>query len=290
MKKDNIDLSRWLKTSGYSLILISWSQRVYKDAIKDMIKAAFEAEIPILYIPGDATDLGIPLGLGMTEKMFSKTNTSVIYHKVTNGTYVVGVYNYSIVGIFFPAGDKGANWTPIAMIGDGAIVAVAEFNKMRVAAIAPYLYTEDIYDNKRLIKNIIYWLLHKTVSETELGEWPPVNETEYRMKILAELERLKEERDKLNATLIELQTRIGDLNAMLLRLHQLEEEVQQLKEQLSNKSIEIQIMKEETERMNSEIRYVYKLFGTAIAVSFIIGFISSHILTKKYLKRKSEQK
>jgi len=285
--KGEIGLTRWLKTWGYNLVIITCARSYYKNVVIDLIKLCLDIGIPILFIPGYTTDIGLSLGLGMRKTLFTKINTSVIEHKVTNGTYIIGVYNYSIIGIFYPAGTKGENWTPIAMIGDGAIVAVAEFDKMRAAAIAPYLYTEDVYDNKRLIKNIIYWLLYKTVPETELGEWPPINETEYKIKTLKEIEKLKEEKDKLNITLIELQTRIKDLNTTLLRLHQLEEEVQQLKGQLSNKSIEIQIMRDEIEKMNSEVRYVYKLLGTAIAVSFIIGFVASHILTKKYLKKKS---
>ena len=65
MKGENIKFNNWLRGSGYDLIVVSWSRKAYENAVKELIIAGINANIPVLLIPGGISDLGIPLGLSL---------------------------------------------------------------------------------------------------------------------------------------------------------------------------------------------------------------------------------
>ena len=91
---------------------------------------------------------------------------------------------------------------PVVVDGAGnALVVVGRIGRSRVAAVAPYLFADDSFDNVRLSENIVKWLLTGEVKEeSEYSEGGSVvfkNLTEARVNLSREIEELRAERDRL---------------------------------------------------------------------------------------------
>lgn len=259
-------LEPWLLSNGYSLILVSWSFQGHIPAVIEVVEVAGRHGIPILFIPGAETNLLETFGLMMVNLSIFDEIFNVTVDDLTDNVYVVGVSRWGVVSGFKPIAPKtnlSIYWEPLVMSGEYALAVVGNIGSARVAAIAPYLYADDSYDNEKLFINILSWLLNIEDEGGEAGVWDSVafkNITEALNELLNEVEGLKAERDALKE---EIQM-LGNIT----------EEIKNLNDKL--RELEV--------RYESELRLAYRIVGLGASVGIVIGVLMGYWLFKRRYK------
>jgi len=289
----DVRLGDWLQANGYDLIVVSWSHKAHLKGVKKLLEEALKVNIPILLVPGARWDLTLDLGLGMRDTLLFNFSVGVAEHEATQGVYVVGVREYGVIALFVPVGVEAYHWRPLAVARGGALAVVGEFNDARIAAIAPYLYADDSYDNRRLLEAVTAWLLRVEPPPRE-GEWPPINASEYKVKLLAEIEELKARKSTLQEEIANLTAKLSALNKTLNTISDLKEKLHKLSEQLEEARNETNML---LQRINSlehdlnnareESRNAYRMLGIATAIGIICGVALDRITIRFF--RKTQQ-
>lgn len=167
---------------------------------------------------------------------------------------------------------EGPGWAvlrPLVLTGSGeAVVVFGEVNGTRFASVAPYFYASDCGDNRRLLGNLLSWLLGVEPAEGPgVLDWGSVAVRDLglvRARLLEELEALGEEVNKTVAELEALRGELaglreerdrllGELNETMAELERLRGEVSRLGAERNKTIEEVSRLLAELERLRGEL-------------------------------------
>ena len=267
-------------------------------AVSVLIELALRRGVSVLFVPcGDGYhDFVLRVsGLGLAKGLrVSNVSTSVIVDDVvTRGVWRVGVVNYSLYYYFniYDSGLKGVVFSDESWwFSRYPLVVVGKVGKSRVAAVAPFLFAEDVYDNRRLLDNIVRWLLYMDVPEpVEAVPEPLKNLTVLRNRLEEEVRNLTLLRDKLlnetaylkmlaekynESTCVGLESRVKELEAKLNETESSLEKLVAVKEELES-------LKSSYAGLENQVLWAYRLLGIATAVGIATGFIVGWLYTRR---------
>jgi len=166
------------------------------------------------------------------------------------------------------------------------IVVVGRVRSSRVAAVAPFLFAEDVYDNRRLLDNIVRWLLYMDVPEpVESVPGPLKNLTTLRNRLEEEVRNLTLLRDRLLNETAYLEELVEKYNATYYnntcvgleeRVRELEVELNESRsrlEELTSVREELESLKSSYAGLEGQVLWAYRLLGVAAAVGVAAGFV-----------------
>jgi len=278
----------WVSGGGYSLVVVSWVREAYWDAVKEFVRACGRVGVSVLFLPGARSGFFEGFGFGMVPSLLSNESFTVVRHNLTRGVWAVGVDDFKVVYTFLPR--QGFEWEPLVVSDGGGIVIVGRVGYSRAAAIAPYFYADDFYDNGVLFRNVLKWLLYMELGEEpEYGGWSSLvfkNLTEARLRLLEEVDGLRAERDRLLNETARLKAEIEALGNLTERLRELENETLVLKEKLKECE-SAQRALEESAVASEEVRLVYRLLGVAVGVGLAVGVVVDRFLFRRKFRGES---
>jgi len=289
---DRYDVSSWLGLKGYELIVFISSCAPYFDEVYRFLSLCLERNCSVLFLPVDYLDMS-PLfamfGVGFIRAGFSVSNVStslIADDVVTRGVFVVGVRGWSVSHYWVLSGSglRGVVFSNGSWWGSGyALVFAGTINGGRVAGVVPYLYADASYDNLALFDNIVRWLLGLPVERGDGGSAVFKDLEEARIKLLAELERLRAERDRLvNEVLPDLEDMLLALNDTLYRLElanvtlarvsEIESRLANVEILVNSSAVSSSVLSSEVDALRAEVRRAYFVAGLCGAISIISGY------------------
>ena len=294
------DVSSWLSLRGYRLAVFTGCRSPYFDEVYRFLSLCLERNCSILFLPVDYLDMSslfAMFGINLVRASFPVTNTStnlVADDVVTRGVFVVGVRDWSISHYWVLSGSglRGVVFSNGSWWGSGyALVFAGTINGGRVAGVVPYLYADASYDNLALFDNIVRWLLGLPVERGDGGSAVFKDLEEARIKLLAELERLRAERDRLvNEVLPDLEDMLLALNDTLYRLELANvtlAKLSELESRLANVEALVNsssAVSSEVEVLRAEIRRAYFVAGLCGAVGIISGYALALYFERRRLR------
>jgi len=301
---------RFVKGRGYKLIVIIYFNKGLSKEIGELVETGLREGCSFLFLV-QSEDCNVVLeDIGLvysSAKPVCNVSTSLVAdHEALLGVWRAGVREWCICGYYRVYGGSGCYGVVLAnesWWGERhALVVLGEVRKGRVAAIAPYLFAEDVYDNRVLLENIVRWLLRMEVKGGESPYYPLKSLESERARLLNETECLREEVSRLiNESerlrkLIEvlrsnytealestpeyraLKGRVLELEAQLNKTRRL------LNESLREKALleeEVGMLKKRVAELEDRLRFPYRVLGLAIAVSIVVGFYAGYVVGKR---------
>ena len=275
------------------LVVFVDSYYTHVEGVSALVELALRRGVSVLFVPsGDGySDVVLRVaGLGLAKGLrVSNVSTDVIVDDVvTRGIWRVGVVNYSLY-YYFNVYDpllRGVVFSDESWwFSRKPIVVVGKVRNSRVAAVAPFLFAEDVYDNRRLLDNIVRWLLYMDVPEpVESVPGPLKNLTTLRNRLEEEVRNLTLLRDRLLNETAYLEELVEKYNATYYNntCVGLEERVRELEAELNesrSRLEELTAVREELEDLRSsyaslenQVLWAYRLLGVAAAVGIVAGF------------------
>ena len=292
----NNNLEKMLE--GFDLIVFVDESSYHVSAVSALVELALRRGVSVLFVPCSDGYHDFVLrvaGLGLVKGLrVCNVSTGVIVDDVvTRGVWRVGVVNYSLYYYFniYDSGLKGVVFSDESWwFGRYPLVVVGKVRNSRVAAVAPFLFAEDVYDNRRLLDNVVRWLLYMDVPEpVEAVPEPLKNLTVLRNRLEEEVRNLTLLRDKLlnetaylkmlaekynESTCVGLESRVKELEAKLNETESSLEKLVAVKEELES-------LKSSYAGLENQVLWAYRLLGIATAVGIATGFIVGWLYTRR---------
>lgn len=224
----------WLRGAGYDLVVVAWARPGCQEAVARFMVEALGAGVPVLFLPAEGWNATAGLGLVMRDASLFDANFSVAVDELTEGVLVSCVSGrVGVVSVFerVNVSAPGVSLRPLVLVpSSGALAVAGVVNGTRFAAVAPYLYASECGDNRRLLENLVLWLLgrwpRERVEELPWGSVAVRDLAGERKKLLGEIERLRMEKKGLEEELARLR---GERNAALAEIEKLRAQLRELR-------------------------------------------------------------
>lgn len=276
---------RFLSRRNYSLIIVLHFQASSAKCIHRLLIEHLRRGGSVLFVCQSEIVNSITSNLGFILRLrspLSNVSTSLIAnHTVTLNVWRIGVRSWCIMGhfeILTPSICGIVFSSPSWWKTEYPLVICGHIYNGRMAAIAPYVFSDDCYDNRILLENIIRWLLHLPIEPLTYNVPLSLkNLAMLRNKLVEEIKELKKLKEQLiNETrMLEERKReyikslpeYQELLKLRKRINELEKQVMYLRN-----------LKAKLNRAYEELRMTYIIAGVCSALCLIIGFIIGYRL------------
>jgi len=299
---DQMGAGRFVEGRGYRLIVVLHFSKGYAREMGELLEVGLKKGCSFLFLV-QSEDCNvvlrdIELFYSYAEPVCNVCTGLIADHEALVGVWCVGVREWCVCGYYsvYREGCFGVVSANESWWGERyALVVLGRVYKGRVAAIAPYIFAEDVYDNRVLLENVVRWLLGLEVRRAISPYYPLKSLESERARLLNETECLRREVEclrneceywrrlieELRANYSEVLEKIPDYRVLKERVLELERLLNETRSELNATLSEKELLEERVAVLEAEARYPYRILGLAVAVALLAGFYVGYVVGKR---------